>query len=107
MISLYQIQDAMTRGGVSPLGQSLAAIVNDANLASLLLSVADFCGWQEDGEGGRIQLWTLRKPIPGHPKGSTVTRETIRRALFPSYGSATLPAGKPADFAAVESPGHG
>lgn len=103
MISLHQIEQGMAlRPKGEPLGVALASIVNDANLATLLLSVADFCGWQEDADGGRIQLWTLKKPIPGHPAGSTVTRETIRRAFFPSYGKTPLPGEKPKDFQSIE-----
>lgn len=106
MISLHQLESSLTRrqlSPLSPLGVSLAAVVSDAHAVSLILSVADFCGMQQDGKGGEFQLWTLRKPIAGHPAGSTVTRDTILRAAkLPNYGvTAVQPA---ADFAAVESP---
>lgn len=99
----------MTRGGVSPLGQSLAAIVSEATIAQQLLAVAEFCGWQEDGNGGRFQLWTLKKPIGGGLEvNSTFTRETILKQLRGGcYGAVKVPATVPADFQAVESPGHG
>ncbi len=53
----------------------------EAELVSLILDYAEFCGDQQDGEGGSLQLWTLRKPVLGHPKGSTVTRTTLLRGI--------------------------
>lgn len=47
------------------------------------LDHATFCGNQPDGIGGHVELWTLRKPLGKHPAGSTVTRSTIERLLFP------------------------
>ena len=38
---------------------------------------ADYCGVM-DG----IELWTILEPIPGHPVGSTVSRQTLERAGF-------------------------
>jgi hypothetical protein len=29
-----------------------------------------------------LELWTLEETIPGHPAGSTVSRETIQRAGY-------------------------
>lgn len=43
-------------------------------LGSQILDVAEYCGQME-----HLQLWWLRKAIPGHPKGSTVTRDILRR----------------------------
>lgn len=98
----------MTRGGLSPLGLSLAEVVANVSTTQQLLAVADFLGWQEDGNGGRFQLWTLKKPIGGgHPIGTTLTRETILGQLKKNYGAVQVPAGVPVDFQAVDSPGHG
>jgi len=49
-------------------------------LADLILGCAEFCGWQDDGNGGQIQLWTLRKDLsPSLVKNSTVSRESLRK----------------------------
>lgn len=45
--------------------------------------VAIWNGWQEDGEGGGFDLWTLKEAIPGHPAGSTVVEATLDAAIFP------------------------
>lgn len=50
-------------------------------LTSAILDVADYLGWQDDGEGGGFDLFNLRKSIPGHPEGSTVSRQTLEKAL--------------------------
>lgn len=85
------------------------AVGSEAAVAQQLLAVAEFCGWQEDGSGGRFQLWTLKKPIGGGLEvNSTFTRETILKQLRGGcYGAVKVPAGKSEDFQAVESPGHG
>ena len=49
-------------------------------LAEHILNCADFCGYQEDGKGGSIQLWNLRKTIsPQLVAKSIVSRETLRQ----------------------------
>lgn len=77
MISLHAME------GSAPV-VGLFETMTDAMRISLFLDHADFCGYQEDGKGGRFELWTLRKAIPGHPKGSTVARSTLEAYLFPS-----------------------
>lgn len=52
-------------------------------LADMILSVAEFAGYQTDGKGGEFQLWHLKKQVGSHPVGSTVSRETLRRHLVP------------------------
>jgi hypothetical protein len=45
------------------------------------LAPARFKGWQErPSRRDPIELWNLTHDIPGHPAGSTVTRETIEKA---------------------------
>ena len=48
------------------------------------LAPATYCGRMVDAETGYIELWHLTADIPGHPIGSTVSRENSRRqdALF-------------------------
>lgn len=48
-----------------------------------ITTVASYLGFQEDGAGGGFELWNLKVEIPGHPAGSTVTRETILKS-FPA-----------------------
>lgn len=50
---------------------------------SLILDYAEFCGIQKFEGEPDMELWTLRKAIPGHPKNSTVTRQTLEKAIFP------------------------
>jgi hypothetical protein len=103
--------DADGLGPVSPLAAECFGICVEAYRTSRILDYAEFCGMQEDGNGGSFQLWTLRKPLGPHPSGSTITRQTLEKYLFPAgsmalagkYGSAQLPAAA-ADFEAVESP---
>ena len=53
------------------------------DIAERILSVADFVGWQPDADGrGHFQLWNLRKPLGGHPKGSTLARQTLVALLL-------------------------
>jgi hypothetical protein len=66
------------------IGTGLFALGVQASEESALSAAATFCGWQEDGAGGRFQLWTLKLPIPGHPAGSTVSRDSILAYLFPA-----------------------
>jgi hypothetical protein len=73
---------------------------------SLLLDYAEPLGWQDFGEFGKVEIFRLRKAIPGHPVFSTVSRETLEKgiaAIHAAYGSTVIAEGKPADFAAVES----
>lgn len=79
MISLLEFE----RPAMSDFAKALFMSHAEAQRTSLLLDYAEFCGLQDDGKGGRIELWTLRKAITGHPKGSTVARETIEAYLFP------------------------
>jgi len=42
---------------------------------------ARFVGWQQRPDGRvPLELWTLLTDIPGHPAGSTVTRQTLLAA---------------------------
>ena len=43
---------------------------------------ARFIGWQERIGKPPIQLFNLTADIPGHPKGSTVAAETLKRAGY-------------------------
>ncbi len=39
-----------------------------------------WCGWQSGmGVMPDIELWNLTAPIPGHPAGSTLSRQTLER----------------------------
>ena len=68
----------------------------------MIEAVADFAFFWTIG-GETLACYNLRKPIRGHPKGSTVTRDTILAALRPvSYGTTTVKILD--DFATVESP---
>jgi hypothetical protein len=68
------------------------------------LDFADFCGWQDDDQGGRFELWTLRKPLGIHPKGSTIARSTLDRLLRKTYGTFTASHEIDQNLAAIESP---
>jgi hypothetical protein len=50
------------------------------------LAPAEFLGVQDCGpefpELPKIELWNLTADIPGHPRGSTLSRETITKAGF-------------------------
>lgn len=59
-------------------GTTSTANLSEARTAS---DLAEFCGWQDDGNGGGFALWNLKRDIPGHPKGSTVAAQTISRFL--------------------------
>jgi hypothetical protein len=63
------------------LSRDVFAVGAEARLVSRILDVATFLGNQDDGEGGQFALYNLRKPIPGHPAGSTVSRHTLEKAL--------------------------
>lgn len=73
-----------------------SAAVRVETFLSLMLAYGDPLGFQEDGEGGGCDLFNLRKDIPGHPKGSTVSRQTLEtaiRVLHPTvakYGKITV-----------------
>lgn len=43
---------------------------------------AEFIGWQADADGGHFELFNLTRAIPGHPFGSTVSRQTLEEAGF-------------------------
>lgn len=73
----------MDRAPISPLAQDLFNLGQEAHRASRILDYAEFCGMQDDGMGGQFELWTLRKPLGIHPKGSTITRASLERLLFP------------------------
>lgn len=85
---------------------------SDSYKVSRFLDYADFCGMQPTLPGQpSLELWTLRKAIPGHPRGSTVVRSTLERALFlgppaPFRGKycATVPDVSDQALQAVESP---
>lgn len=97
-------------GGLSRVAADCFAVGAEATKVSLFLSYAEYCGVMDMGGCGRVELWTLLKSIPGHPKGSTIARQTLESYLFPAsagkYGS-TLVSGASEDFKAVETPGKG
>ncbi len=109
----------------------MSAELTPAEEASAILDVAEPAFIWDDAElwGAKnpVAMFTLRKAIVGHPKGSTVTRETIlaalakARGLVPpeqtktrhgpqtgqrrtSYGSFRLGEGDEASLDAVENP---
>ena len=43
---------------------------------------AHYNGHQDDEGGPGFDIWTLDEAIPGHPKGSSVSEHTIRKAGF-------------------------
>lgn len=43
---------------------------------------ATWLGYQESIAGLALELYQLTDAIPGHPKGSTVSRETLEREGF-------------------------
>lgn len=49
---------------------------------NLILDHAIFFGHARRGDE-TVELWELRKPIPGHPVGSVVERAVLDRHLFP------------------------
>lgn len=78
---------------------------------ALRLDFAEAAGWQEGipevGLPG-FSIWTLRKPIPGHPAGSTVSEQTLDAGIAAVHPITPTPAQKLAEFAelrrVVESP---
>lgn len=46
------------------------------------LAPATFLGLQPRVSGPPVALYNLTEDIPGHPKGSTVAAETLRKAGF-------------------------
>lgn len=97
--------DSMEQAPLSPVAAEAMLVGLEAARVSRMLDAGEFLGWQEDGKGGRFELWVLRKPLGGHPKGSTISRAALERLLnLPKYGSLTLKPGDAEDFAAVESP---
>ena len=46
-------------------------------IADRILGLASFAGDKLDGQGCYVETWCLTRPIPGHPKGSTVSRATL------------------------------
>lgn len=97
-------------GGLSGIAADCFAVGAAATKVPLFLSYAEYCGVMDCGDCGRVELWTLIKSIPGHPKGSTISRQTLEDYLFPAstgkYGSTPV-SGAPEDFKAVEKPGKG
>jgi len=65
-------------------------------VASLILSLADFFCWQTGEGGDDFQLWRLRKPVLGHAVGSLIARDELvrilraARRLKKNYGVATI-----------------
>jgi hypothetical protein len=57
------------------------AVADMTDRASRILDRAEYCGAQDDGQGGTVELWTLRKALGKHPKGSTIARGTLDRLL--------------------------
>jgi hypothetical protein len=104
MISIHAME---SNAPLSPLAAEMFSDAAEAQKVSLFLDYAEYCGLQENLPGlPSIELWTLRKPLGHHPKGSTVTRATMERYLFPlsgKYGSTTINADDPA-IKAVETP---
>lgn len=91
-----------------PLASDLFAGAAQHAKAIAYESVAKYCGEQENLPGlPPLHLWNLKVQLGPHPINSTVTEQTLDKWLFPvsgKYGSTTLPEGKTADFAAVETP---
>lgn len=101
MITLGNFMDEPTP--ITPAASELFAIGTEAHRISRILDVADFVGW----EYRTMQLWRIRKALPGLPVGTVVSRRTLEKHLFPAkpanYGTVEVN-GTPQDFAAVESP---
>jgi hypothetical protein len=104
MISLPATEQ-MGGSSTPNLADALFGIGSQAAKISRILDYADYCGIHLG-----IECWTLRKPIPGYPKGSTVARQTLESYLFPAsagkYGSTPV-SGASENFKAVETPGKG
>ena len=47
--------------------------------ATLPIAPATYCGRMGDDDVGYVELWDLTADIPDHPKGSTVSENTLRR----------------------------
>ena len=103
-------------GGV-PLGEGGAegAIVVGRGGAPTRPAPATFLGWQESSKGPPVALYNLVQDVPGHPKGSTVAAQTLRRLGFeppeppPPPGAPAplpppLPSGKPGPVGAPPPP---
>lgn len=103
MISLPSFDAVQAPTSQPNLADALFGLGVDMAKISRILDYAEYCGNRMG-----VEWWTLRKPIPGHPKGSTVARQTLEKALFPAsagkYGAIEVSA-VPDDFKAVESPG--
>jgi len=87
----YRYAYAMQSGSnPPPLDAQMAAAIMAALEAATAPGpagvVALFVGHQERLRGPAIELWNLLIDLPGHPKGSTLARETIEAAGY------TLPA---------------
>lgn len=101
-------QEADGIGPLSPTAAECLLVGVEAVVTSRMLDVAVCDGWQDFGDLGRLQYWTLVKPLGKYPAHATLVRETLLALLFPQgvpvaakYGSAQL-VGQAADFAAVE-----
>lgn len=107
------IAHAHATDGIAPLTPTAAACMAvglEAWRMARILDAATYCGYQHDGMGGGFHLWTLLRPMGGHPRHSTINQAALEVLLFGEAGPAAL-VGKHgctqlvapmADFAAVE-----
>lgn len=56
---------------------SLTGCLDLSDYTRRFLDLAKSIGLQEDGVGGHMELFRLKRAIPGHPIDSTVSRQTI------------------------------
>lgn len=110
----YRVYAHVTGKGPKPRGssgsreldQAIARAVGAAGGSSG--SVARFAGFQER-PGGKppLELYHLTRDIPGHPRGSTVARETIERAGFTLPPRRNLPSWLDTPGAGITDPEGG
>jgi hypothetical protein len=55
--------------------------IHVARKAAQRTVIAYHIGDQDNGRGGKISLWNLAVDVPGHPAGSTVSGETLKRIM--------------------------
>jgi hypothetical protein len=65
-----------------PFPPSEPVTVEQGRRMNKILDNAVFLGMQSDERGNQIELWNLLKQVGVHPKGSTVSRQTLDRLLF-------------------------
>lgn len=65
---------------------SATPLMDECEKLVAIRKIATWCGYQDDGQGGYLCLWTLTQEIPGHPVNSTVDQSTIEHALFGERG---------------------